>query len=175
MLKVLPTLFPHFLGTANSARVDFYNKFQREADDYDRDFTKKYDEDLNTTLIFVCVFIFSSTFPVVLTICLLWGIGRFVFCSCICFYRRCRKLALTGLHTIQLHRPYRYGQYLARAPPSGPQFCSPSVERSRSDHRPRPIYPLFKSSRFSPLRLHRHVGQTVAQSLLPGRDAWICH
>ena len=53
MLKALPSLFPNLLGTASSARVEFYDKFQREADEFDRDFMKKYDEDLNTTLIFV--------------------------------------------------------------------------------------------------------------------------
>ncbi|KAF9649519.1 hypothetical protein BDM02DRAFT_3128351 [Thelephora ganbajun] len=56
MLKALPTLFPHLLGTASNARVDFYDKFQREADEYDRDFMKKYEEDLNTTLIFAGLF-----------------------------------------------------------------------------------------------------------------------
>lgn len=34
-------------------RVNFYNKFQREAEEHDRDFEKKYDGDLDTTLIFV--------------------------------------------------------------------------------------------------------------------------
>ena len=48
-----PSLFPNLLGTSSSARVEFYDKFQREAYEYDRDFMKKYDEDLNTTLIFV--------------------------------------------------------------------------------------------------------------------------
>ena len=56
MLKALPSLFPNLLGTTNSPRNDFYDKFKREADEYDRDFIKKYDEDLNTTLIFVSVF-----------------------------------------------------------------------------------------------------------------------
>ena len=53
MLKALATLFPHLLGTTNSAPVEFYDKFQREADEHDRDFMKKYGEDLDTTLIFV--------------------------------------------------------------------------------------------------------------------------
>ena len=56
MLKALPSLFPNLLGTSNNPRVEFYNKFQREADDYDHDFMKKHDEDLNTTLIFVSIF-----------------------------------------------------------------------------------------------------------------------
>ena len=55
MLKALPSLFPNLLGTTAGARVEFYDKFQREADEHDRDFMKKYDEDLNTTLIFVSV------------------------------------------------------------------------------------------------------------------------
>lgn len=55
MRKALPSLFPNLDGTASSARVEFYNKFQRAADDYDRDFINKYDGDLNTTLIFVSV------------------------------------------------------------------------------------------------------------------------
>jgi hypothetical protein len=58
MLKALPTLFPHHLGTDHNTRVEFYNGFQRQTSNHDRDFIKKYDEDLNTTLIFVGVFSF---------------------------------------------------------------------------------------------------------------------
>jgi hypothetical protein len=36
-------------------RVEFYNKFRREIEGHDRDCEKKYDGDLNTTLIFVSV------------------------------------------------------------------------------------------------------------------------
>ena len=35
-------------------RLDFYTVYKREATEYDVDYVKKYDEDLNTTLIFVC-------------------------------------------------------------------------------------------------------------------------
>ena len=34
-------------------RTQFYERYRKEADDYDKEFMKKYDEDLNTTLIFV--------------------------------------------------------------------------------------------------------------------------
>ena len=34
-------------------RTRFYEHYRKEAEDYDREFMKKYDEDLNTTLIFV--------------------------------------------------------------------------------------------------------------------------
>jgi len=61
MLKALPSLFPNLLGTASSARVEFYGKFQQEADEYDSDFMK-YDEDLNTTLIFVSIRSFSRIY-----------------------------------------------------------------------------------------------------------------
>jgi hypothetical protein len=67
MLKALPSLFPNLLGTSSSARVKFYDKFQCEADEYDRDFMKKYDEDLNTTLIFV-----STSFAVTPVAVFIW-------------------------------------------------------------------------------------------------------
>ena len=56
MRKALPSLFPNLLGTTSSARVEFYDKFQRVADEYDHDFIGKCGGDLDTTLIFVSVF-----------------------------------------------------------------------------------------------------------------------
>ena len=38
----------------DDARLDFYAVYKKEATEYDTDYVKKYDEDLNTTLIFVC-------------------------------------------------------------------------------------------------------------------------
>ena len=37
----------------DDSRLDFYTMYKREATEYDTDYVKKYDEDLNTTLIFV--------------------------------------------------------------------------------------------------------------------------
>ena len=55
-------------------RARFYETYRREAEDYDKEFIKKYDEDLNTTLIFVspahCSDQHVST----------WMTGRSVFC-----------------------------------------------------------------------------------------------
>jgi len=60
-------------GPRVNSRVEFYNKFQREMDEHDRDFEKKYDEDLNTTLIFVCWFTCRVGFGKLLwTLCLPW-------------------------------------------------------------------------------------------------------
>ena len=35
-------------------RGKFYERYRKEAEEYDKEFLKKHDEDLNTTLIFVC-------------------------------------------------------------------------------------------------------------------------
>ena len=69
MSNTLPRLGPRILLTGPSLqdalrtffqpiktddpRVDFYTMYKREATEYDTDYVKKYDEDLNTTLIFV--------------------------------------------------------------------------------------------------------------------------
>jgi len=43
------------LPTQEDYRTKFYEVYRREAEEYDREFIKRYDEDLNTTLIFVRV------------------------------------------------------------------------------------------------------------------------
>ena len=40
-------------STQEDHRARFFEEYRKEAEDYDREFMKKYDEDLNTTLIFV--------------------------------------------------------------------------------------------------------------------------
>ena len=47
-------------GSGVNPRMEFYNKFQREMEEHDRDFEKKYDEDLNTTLIFVSTHLYAG-------------------------------------------------------------------------------------------------------------------
>ena len=44
---------PDLRSNQDDLRARFYELYRREADDYDKEFMKKYDEDLNTTLIFV--------------------------------------------------------------------------------------------------------------------------
>ena len=56
MLKALSSLSQNPLGASDNPRVQFYDRFQQEADDYDSDFLKKYGGDLDTTLIFVGIF-----------------------------------------------------------------------------------------------------------------------
>ena len=50
--NALKNHLPH-LESTSGARAQFYNKFKREADEYDNDFLEKYRGDLETTLIFV--------------------------------------------------------------------------------------------------------------------------
>ena len=38
---------------SDEARTDFYNVYKRESTEYDTNYVKKYEEDLNTTLVFV--------------------------------------------------------------------------------------------------------------------------
>ena len=46
----------------NDSRADFFAVYRRESGEFDREYAKKYDEDLNTSLIFVSrVWIYSST------------------------------------------------------------------------------------------------------------------
>ena len=44
----------------SNSRAEFYAKYKQEAEHADKDFQKKYEEDLNTTLIFVRSPIYSS-------------------------------------------------------------------------------------------------------------------
>ena len=37
----------------NNPRADFFTVYRKESDEFDREYTRKYDEDLNTSLIFV--------------------------------------------------------------------------------------------------------------------------
>jgi len=63
-------------------RTRFYKNYQREAEEYDREFMKKYDDDLNTTLIFVSLALCPDTRV------LSWMAGWSVFrCDC----RICRR------------------------------------------------------------------------------------
>jgi len=38
---------------SNDPRADFFAVYRKQSDEFDRDYARKYDEDLNTSLIFV--------------------------------------------------------------------------------------------------------------------------
>lgn len=86
------------------SRVKFYDKYHKVAEEYDKVFMKKHEEDLNTTLIFVSL---SSGVTGFLLIGL---VGRFVLCGDVGFHRRNQP-------TITV-RPHRRD----RRPPSSPHL-----------------------------------------------------
>ena len=49
-------------STPEDPRSRFYEDYRNVAEEYDKEFMKRYDEDLNTTLIFVSRVFFSSDF-----------------------------------------------------------------------------------------------------------------
>jgi len=61
----------------NDSRADFYVVYRRESGEFDQDYARKYDEDLNTSLIFV-----SRPFSARSIERLTWGhAGRSVLCN----------------------------------------------------------------------------------------------
>lgn len=76
----LPCSQKHDTTPIQDYQARFYNEYRKVADEYDKEFLKKYDEDLDTTLIFVGL---SSTFAErVLTRAPGWS----VFCSDLCLH-----------------------------------------------------------------------------------------
>ena len=47
-------------GPGAGPRARFHNKFQREIEEHDQDLEKKYNEDLNTSLIFVSIHVIGD-------------------------------------------------------------------------------------------------------------------
>ena len=68
------------MPTQGDHRARFYEDYHKVAEEYDKEFLKKHDEDLNTTLIFV------SSLPVSDEYVLTMGTGRSILCSHICVY-----------------------------------------------------------------------------------------
>ena len=63
-------------------RAEFYAHYRKEAEEYDKEFVKKHDDDLNTTLIFVSPVCYRG--PRVLTC----AAGRSVLRSGVCLHHR---------------------------------------------------------------------------------------
>ena len=108
LLKALESLFPTLNRATGGARQEFYDKFQHEANERDRNFTEKYDSDLDTTLIFVsvlsCTHLGHGVNP------FSWGIGRSILCRHIRFYCRYSDQSPTGLHAVELRPSPGYSQ-----------------------------------------------------------------
>ena len=87
-------------STQEDHRARFFEDYRKEAEDYDKEFMKKYDEDLNTTLIFVSFVFLSFVHANSVT-------GRSVLCSHLRIHPRCT-----------IATPARHGRGDRRPPPS---------------------------------------------------------
>lgn len=99
IIKALKTHFPSTEPTS-SARVEFFNSFQREAGEHDDDFVRQYGGDLDTTLIFVGSFLLRLFLLSVE--CNFWRVGCFVLRGRFRFHRPRPGSAPTGLHPAEL-------------------------------------------------------------------------
>ena len=164
-------LFPNLLGTSSSPRVEFYDRFQREADEHDRDLMKKYDEDSSTTLIFVSlglVFVSATAFI------LFTGV-----------YRPIRSQQLLPLSSSMprttSNRTFKKSATTSSGllPISRQGTIQPAQLLLSLNGRPRPhrgphtIHPLLYYGRLPPRCVRCDAGQAMAQPLLSGRNARI--
>lgn len=77
------------LSTHEDYQAQFYKDYRKMAEEYDREFLKKYDEDLSTTLIFVSFVLQSGE-------CVLSRMsGGSILCRNFCFHRAGRFSATT--------------------------------------------------------------------------------
>lgn len=153
---VLHEFFPK-LNTGDE-KGDFFIVYQKEADEFDREFSKKYDEDLNTTLIFVRTLSLTSA-PTHLAVGGSFLGGHNCFCprhpdqhSTRLHPRDCRPSPYSDPQGRQLH--FRWRRYF-RCRLDRPRSCDCDGSDSA----------LRKSRCFSVGRVFRSPGETVAQSV----------
>jgi hypothetical protein len=155
--------------THEDFRTKFYETYRREAEEYDREFIKKYDEDLNTTLIFVSFLCFSHVN--VLTRPTGWSVLRSDF--------RIR-------HSGRLPAPAGPERGDGRSPPRPhPQdrqyhfqrrrSYRPTVVRSPKHDCPSRSHSLRKSRRFTLLRLPCDAWETMVEPIRLDRHARVGH
>ena len=77
---------------SNDPRADFFAVYRKESDEFDRDYARKYDEDLNTSLIFVSESIRTCSPSTDSGRCS----GGFILCSQLSVHNRCPIAAGTG-------------------------------------------------------------------------------
>jgi len=143
------------------SRLDFYTMYKREATEYDTDYVKKYDEDLNTTLIFVRRL--SHTLSSIIS---LVHIGRFVLCRQLCFRHRCPfKTSARPQRTIRgpspRNPPHSQSVRHPRRDPHSPTYSGRSTERDRHRNWAHVCEPPDLPAR----RIRRHAGEAMAEPI----------
>ena len=144
-------------------QLDFYTVYKREATEYDTENMRKYNEDLNTTLIFV-----RYCYPLDCRLVLTDFSGRSILCSQFRLRHRCPVKTWAG-----------FQREVGNLPP-----CNPSQSQSlhsarrtshNSSHMGRPLYRHHRNHRPSVCkpfnvavgRICRDVGQAVVKPVPP--------
>ena len=147
------------IPTQKAHRPRFYDDYRKVADEYDKEFLKKHDEDLNTTLIFV-------SFPL--------GFYRFVLIEDKGWFILCSHLRLH--HSVRLPAPTKFQrrdrrasscshlqnrQHHLRKRPSH----SPTMGRSSPLYSPSSSHPLHESRHLIAFRIPCNARQTMVEPL----------
>jgi len=135
--------------------------YKREAMEYDTDYIKKYNEDLNTTLIFVSNYRWLSQ-PISFVV-----VGGSILCRQLSIRHRCPfstparpKRAIRG--PPPCHPPHSQSVCDSRRDPCRSTHSERPTERGRHSHRPH----VRKPSDLPARRIRRHAGKAMAQPVL---------
>ena len=163
--RALASYFPSTTSRMMTTHAEFYDKYKREADEYNKDFIKKYDEDLDTTLIFV-----SEGFRAHVER-IQWNIlGRVVL--------RCD---FSVHHRLPARYQRRFRPDIREAPLRPRSECQrhhlrrtrrpPTTQLATLRHQlhQRSMYDVCQSRGIGSRRLPRHAWKTVAQQAVSGR------
>ena len=145
--------------TQEDYRARFFEHYRKEAGEYDKEFLKKYDEDLNTTLIFVSI-VSSSGVRMLKRVS-----GRSVLCGCFRIHHR-RPISTSARHGrgdcrpppspyLQDRQHHLWHQCSHSSPMDWPPFYNC----------PSPSPALHKPFLFPPLSLPRNARQTVVEPI----------
>ena len=142
--------------------LDFYTMYKREATEYDTEYINKYNEDLNTTLIFVSF----STLPPDQD--LHTSSGRSVLRSQFCFRHRCpvearARFRRTVGSLSPCDPPQPQPVYCAQRRPYSPPCMEWTPHRNHYNLEP----PICKPFNVAVGRVCRNIGQAVAEPLPP--------
>jgi len=141
------------------SRVKFYDKYYKVAEEYDKVFMKKHEEDLNTTLIFV------SSLPGIAGFMLTGNTGWFVLCRHVGFHRRhqpttaFRSERRDGRSPSCPHPKNRQHRFWGIRPKRPNMDWPATCDRSSSEH------PIFKFSGVTIFRVACHARQAVVEPI----------
>lgn len=152
------------------SRVKFYDKYYKVAEEYDKVFMKKHEEDLNTTLIFVSYSLEPMGFRSMRQLP-----GWFVLCCDIGFHRRLQPPVATRSERRDRRSPSRshphdWQRDFWRTHPN----C-PSLDWSLAYDHSSPEHPLLEPCRVAIFGAPRHARQAVVKPVHIRRRARVRH